>query len=85
MTEEVEAKFEVKKQGKLQDQIENMAYEWALEDIKSFYKVEELDELSDEQLVEIYDYSESEDCHEGYVGMVLRSMCDSIEVTRIPH
>ena len=71
--------FEVKKQHKLQDQIENMAWEWALEDVYEYYNVQETSELTQEQVDEIFAYSESDDCHESYVGMALRSICDQWE------
>ena len=71
--------FQVYKQHKLQDQIENLAYEWAIEDVCEYYGVEELGELNKEQVDEIFAYSESDDCYEGYVGVALRSICDQWE------
>jgi hypothetical protein len=71
--------FEVRKQHKLQDQIEQLAYEWAIEDVCEYYNVEEPSELNQEQIDEIFAYSESDDCYEGYVGMALRSICDQWE------
>ena len=68
--------FQVYKQHKLQDQIENLAYEWAITDVQEYYGVEEIEELNQEQIDEIFAYSESEDCYEGYVGVALRSICD---------
>ena len=35
---------------------------------------EEVEELTEEQATEMYNYSESEECYEGYVGTVLRTM-----------
>ena len=71
--------FEVRKQHKLQDQIENLAYEWAFEDVCEYYNVQETSELNQEQVDEIFAYSESDDCYEGYVGVALRSICDQWE------
>ena len=45
--------FEVRKQHKLQDQIEHWAYEWALEDVFEYYNVKEPSELTKEQVDEI--------------------------------
>ena len=42
--------FQVHKQHKLQDQIEQLAYDWAIEDVTEYYGVEELTELSLELL-----------------------------------
>jgi hypothetical protein len=63
--------FQVYKQHKLQDQIEQLAYDWAIEDVTA--------ELNQEQIDEIFAYSESDDCYEGYVGMALRTICDQWE------
>ena len=71
--------FQVYKQHKLQDQIEQLAYDWAIEDVTEYYGVEEPAELNQEQIDEIFAYSESDDCYEGYVGVALRSICDQWE------
>ena len=68
--------FEVRKQHKLQDQIENLCYEWAYEDVLEYFSVESIEDLTKEQIDEIYTYSESEECYEGMVGVALRSMCE---------
>ena len=66
--------FEVKKIHKLSDQIEALAYDWALTDVCEYFKVEEVSQLTEEQAVEMMNYAESEECHEPYVGTVLRTM-----------
>ena len=71
--------FEVIKQHKLQDQIENLCYEWAYEDVLGYFNVESIEDLTKEQVDEIYTYSESEECYEGMVGVTLRSMCEQWE------
>ena len=71
--------FEVKKMGKLADQLEELAYGWAHSDVLEDFGISALEELTEEQITEIYEYSESEECFEGYVGMALRGMCDSLE------
>ena len=71
--------FEVRKQHKLQDQIENLCYEWAYEDVLEYFSVESIEDLTKEQIDEIYTYSESEECYEGMVGVTLRSMCEQWE------
>lgn len=71
--------FQVHKQHKLQDQIEQLAYDWAFEDVTEYYGIEEIEELNQEQVDEIFAYSESDDCYEGYVGVALRTICDQWE------
>ena len=66
--------FQVIKTHKLSDQIEALAYDWALTDVCEYFKVEEVSQLTEEQAVEMYNYAESEECYEGYVGTVLRTM-----------
>jgi len=69
--------FDAGKVGKLQDRLEDMAYEWMDYRIQEHYGVEDMNELTKEQVDEIWEYSESDDCYEPYVGMALRSMCDN--------
>ena len=71
--------FKVNKMGKLAEQLEELAYDWAHQDVIEYFGVSVLEELTEEQLTEIYQYSESEECFEGYVGMALRGMCNSLE------
>ena len=71
--------FQVYKQHKLQDQIEQLAYDWAFEDVTEYYGVEEIEQLNQEQVDEIFAYSESDECYEGYVGVTLRTICDQWE------
>ena len=71
--------FQVNKQHKLQDQIENLCYEWAYEDVLEYFNVESIEDLTKEQVDEIYTYSESEECYEGMVRVTLRSMCEQWE------
>tara|TARA_Y100000389_G_scaffold143313_1_gene141546 strand:- start:348 stop:593 length:246 start_codon:yes stop_codon:yes gene_type:complete len=66
--------FEVNKMHKLADQIEQLAYDWVHTDMCEYFGVEEAGQLTKEQATEMYDYSESDDCYEGYVGTVLRTM-----------
>jgi hypothetical protein len=66
--------FEVKKMHKLSDQIEALAYDWAATDVCEYFEVEFISELTEDQAVEMYNYAESEECYEGYVGTVLRTM-----------
>jgi len=71
--------FEVRKQHKLQDQIESLCYDWAYTDVCEQFAVEDIDDLTQEQIDEMYTYSESDECYEGMVGVVLRSMCEQWE------
>jgi len=45
----------------------------------SYFNVEEIEDLTKEQVDEIYVYSESDECYEGMVGVALRSMVDQWE------
>ena len=72
-------KFQVHKMHKLSDRMEEMAYEWVWQNISEHFNVEEVEDLNQEQVDEIYAYSESEECYEGYAGTALRSICDHWE------
>ena len=76
--------FQVQKIHKLQDQLENQAYEWAYEDVLEYYGIKELEDLTEDQVEEIFAYSESDECSESYVGMALRSIVDNWEISRVP-
>ena len=56
--------FQVHKMHKLQDQMESLAHEWVWTDISEYYKVEEIEDLNQEQVDELYAYAESEDCYD---------------------
>ena len=49
--------FEVKKIHKLSDQIEALAYDWAVTDVCEYFGVEEVGELTEEQATEMYNYA----------------------------
>jgi len=49
--------------GKLLDNLEETATEWMENQVKEFYSIDEVDELSKEQVLEIYEYRESDDCY----------------------
>ena len=42
--------FQVHKQHKLGDQLEAQAYDWAITDVQEYYGVEEIEELTQEQV-----------------------------------
>jgi len=70
--------FEINNIGKLENRLEQECFEWALEDICSYYEITEISELTEEQAREIFEYSESADCDEPLtlLGMALRSLVD---------
>jgi|TARA_R110001583_G_scaffold38170_2_gene123310 hypothetical protein len=70
--------FEVKNISTLQDSITDVVYEWVLSSVLEYFNVEELEQLSKDQMSEMYSYANSDECYEEYVGMVLRSMCDQL-------
>jgi|TARA_B110000211_G_scaffold171989_1_gene194151 hypothetical protein len=67
--------FDPGKVHKLQDQLESIAYDWMLDRVQSHYGVEEVSELDSDQIQELSDYSQSDEC-DRYVGMALNSMLD---------
>ena len=69
--------FDAGKVHKLQDRLESEAYDWMEYRIQEQYNVKDMSELTEEQIEEIEEYVESEDCYEPYVGMSLRSICDN--------
>lgn len=66
-------KFEWKRQGKTLDRLENEATESAEEVVKSFFSVENLTSLTEEQMREVFEYSESDDCN-SFLGLALRNI-----------
>ena len=66
-------KFEWKKQGKLLDRLENEATESAEEVIKSFFCFDNSTTLTEEQMLDVYEYSESDDC-DSFLGLALRNL-----------
>ena len=70
--------FEVWKQHKLEDRMESEAYDWVLYCIEEQFGVSDWDDLSKEQVDEIYAYAQSEDAYFApYVESILISQCDN--------
>jgi len=69
--------FDAGKVHKLQDRLESEAYDWMEYRIQEQYNVKDMSELTEEQIEEIEEYIDGEDCHEPYVRMALRSICDN--------
>lgn len=71
--------FEVYKQHKLEDRMEGEAYDWVLWSIQEQYGVDDWDELTREQVDEIYAYANSEPEYSfaPYVESILVSSCDN--------
>ena len=67
--------FDPGKVHKLRDEFESMAYDWMFERIQEVYGVDDPSELNEDQIQEIFESSESDQC-EMYVGMALRSMIE---------
>lgn len=70
--------FDPGKVHKLLDRLEETAYEWMADRIQEFYQIEDLSNLTEEQLQEIFIYAESDEC-DIYVGMALRSIISNYE------
>ena len=68
--------FEVNKIGKLQDRLEEVAYEWVMNDVNEYFGVSEVSELTNEQVQEIVDYEEGGAYDEDWIGIVLRNIVD---------
>ncbi len=66
-------KFEWKRQGKILDRLENEATESAEEVVKNFFGVENSTSLTEEQMCEVFEYSESDDC-DSFLGLALRNI-----------
>ena len=71
--------FEIKKMGKLGDQLEQQAYDWVLPDIQEYFGVENISDLTRKNLQEIERFLNSDAWIEGYVEMVLRTIIDNFE------
>lgn len=71
--------FEIKKMGKLGDQLEQQAYDWVLPDIQEYFGVENISDLTRENLQEIEGFLNSDAWIEGYVETVLRTVIDNFE------
>ena len=54
------------------------AYEIAEKEMMEFYGVSKIEDLTSEQLDEIYLYSEEEECDE-WIGFALRSLVQQVE------
>lgn len=54
------------------------AYEIAEKEMMEFYGVSKIEDLTSEQLDEIYLYSEEEECDE-WIGVALRSLVQQVE------
>lgn len=68
--------FEVNKIGKLQDRLEEVAYEWVMNDVNEYFGVSDVSELTNEQIQEIVDYEEGGTYDEDWIGIVLRNIVD---------
>ena len=66
-------KFEWKRQHKLLDRLEREATDSAEEVIKSFFDVENSTALTEEQMREVFEYSESDEC-DSFLGLALRNL-----------
>ena len=71
--------FEVYKQHKLEDRLEQEVYEWVGWAIQEQYGVEEFEELTEEQVDEISAYANSDESEyfAPYVVGVLNTICDN--------
>ena len=65
--------------GKLADQFEQQAYDWVLPDIQEYFGVENISDLTRENLQEIEGFLNSDAWIEGYVELVLRTIIDNFE------
>jgi hypothetical protein len=71
--------FEMYKQHKLEDRLEQEAYEWCEYAIESFYDIDSIDDMTKEQVQEVLEYANSEDSEyfAPYVAGCLNSICDN--------
>jgi len=67
------------KTSKLLDMLEGTATEWMENQVTEFYSVEDSDELTKEQILEIHEYKESDDC-DPIIGLALGNLINSWEM-----
>ena len=68
--------FEVLKQGDLTDRFEAEASDYCVALIEDHYGVS-VEDLSQEQVDEIWSYAQSDACWEYYVKLALTTVCDN--------
>lgn len=71
--------FEVWKQHKLEDRMEQEAYDWVMYCVQEQFGVDDFEELTEEQVDEIYAYANGDEAETfaPYVCGVLISLCDT--------
>ena len=71
--------FEVWKQHKLEDRMEQEAWDWVMYCVQEQFGVDDFEELTEEQVDEISEYANSDaaEYFAPYVCGVLNSMCDT--------
>lgn len=61
--------------GKLMDHLESTATEWMMDQVCSFFEVDGIEDLSKDQVREIFEYNES-DSFDQYVSLGLRNVIE---------
>ena len=72
-------KFTFYKQGKFLDHLEHIATEWMTEAVADFYDVEDIVELSFEQIQEVVEYADSDLC-DPQAQLGLRNVIENWEI-----
>ena len=71
-------KFELLRQGAFLDHLEGVVTEWMTEAVTSFYNVENIEELTAEQIKQVEEFAEGGSCSDqAYLG--LRNIIDEWE------
>lgn len=71
-------KFELYREGKFLDYLEGVATEWMTEAVTSFYDVENIEELTAEQIKHVQEYAEGDSCPDQAYS-ALRNIIDEWE------
>jgi hypothetical protein len=65
--------------SKLLDNLEETATDWMENQVKEFYSVDDTDNLSKDQVLEIHQYKNSEEC-DPMIGLALGNLINSWEM-----
>ena len=72
--------FEILKQSDLEQKLEDVVHDWVMASVREKFGVEEFEDLSREQVDEIFSYANnSENYFAPYVDSVLISLCESYD------
>ena len=71
--------YDAGKTSKLLDMLEETATEWMINHVTDYYEVDEIEELTEEQITEVQQYREN-DCDEDFVVLALGNVINLWEM-----